>query len=261
MLPAHRMAKTLYRFRWLLYELVVRDLRLRYRGSVLGFAWTLLNPLLFMAIYTLVFSVYMRVPIHDYPLYLLSGLVPWTFAQAAIQQSVGAILDGRMYVGKTLFPIELLVVTPVLSNCANFAISLALVVLLSLILGVHASWSLLLLPFLLAVALCMVLALSFLSATANVFYRDVQQLIGYALTALFFMTPIFYAASSVPPRFTFIVTYNPIAALLECFQSILYGGSAPPWGRLAFAAAFAAFALGASIGYFERYRDVFGEYV
>src|SRR5215469_3718221 len=101
--------RRLYRFRWLLVELVLRDLRLRYRGSVLGFAWTLLNPLFFMAIYTLVFSVYLRVPIPHYPLFLLSGLVPWTWFATAIQQGATAIVDGRLYVGKTTFPTEVLI--------------------------------------------------------------------------------------------------------------------------------------------------------
>jgi lipopolysaccharide transport system permease protein len=252
---------TLYRFRWLLYELVVRDLKLRYRGSVLGFAWTLLNPILFMAIYTLVFSVYMRVGIHDYPLYLLSGLIPWTFIQSAIQQAITAIPDGRMYVGKSLFPIELLVVVPVLSNAVNFMLSLFLVIGLALALGVHIGWMLLLLPVIIAIELVMVVGLAFLGATVNVFYRDIQQLVGYALTAIFFVTPIFYAASSVPPKFTFLLACSPIAALIASFQSILYYGLTPSWGGVLFAAVFSIFVLGASIGYFNRYRDAFAEYV
>jgi len=261
MLTIYRTAGTLYRFRWLLYELVIRDLRLRYRGSVLGFAWTLLNPLLFMAIYTLVFSIYMRVAIPDYPLYLLSGLIPWTFVQGAIGQAITAILDGRTYVGKTLFPIELLVVVPVLSNGINFLLSLVLITALALALGVHPGWSLLFLPVGIVVETLGILGFSFLCATVNVFYRDVQQLIGYALTALFFVTPIFYAASTVPPKFSFMVAYSPVAATIQIFQSVLYHGTAPPWRAVAFAAAFAVFVLGAGLGYFDRYRDAFGEFV
>jgi len=234
---------------------------LRYRGSVLGFAWTLLNPVIFMLVYTLVFSVYLKSTIHAFPLYLLSGLVPWMWASNAIGQGVTSILDGRAYVGKTLMPTELLVFVPVLSNGANFLITILLLFPVSLALGVNVGWALLFLPFLVLVELCMALGLSLLVATVNVFYRDLQQLIGYALMAIFSLTPIFYAKEAVPPSLQFIVVWSPFAAIVSGYQSVFYYGVPPDWRAMLFATVFAAAALFGGLSYFNRNRDAFGEYV
>jgi len=249
------------RYRWLLFELVNRDVRLRYRGSVLGFAWTLLNPVLFMAIYTLVFSVILKSGVRAYPLFLLSGLIPWTWFSSAVGQAVTSILDGRMYVGKTLLPAELLVLVPVLSNGVNFLITIALLFPVSLALGVNVGWALLFLPILVFAELCMALGFSFFVATLNVFYRDFQQLVGYALLAAFFLTPIFYSRMVVPPNLQFMVAFSPIAALISGYQSVFYYGRPPSWSELLFAVAFGIFILLAGALYFNRHRDAFGGYV
>jgi lipopolysaccharide transport system permease protein len=252
---------TLARWRWLLYELVVRDLTLRYRGSILGFAWTLLNPVLFMAIYTLVFSVYLRSGIHAFPLYLLSGMIPWIWMSGATGQAVTAIIDGRAYVGKTLLPTELLVFVPVLSNGVNFVITILLLFPVSLALGVNPVWAVVFLPLLTLIQLAITLGIALLVATCNVFYRDLQQLVGYALLAVMFLTPLFYEATAVPPNLTFMVTYSPIAALVAGYQSVFYYGTLPDWRKLLFAAAFGAAILALGLLCFNRNRDAFGEYV
>lgn len=250
-----------YRFRWLLYELVARDLKLRYRGSVLGFAWTLLNPVLFMGVYTLVFSVFMHSDIHNYPLFLLSGLIPWMWLSGAITQSVTSIIGGSGYIGKTLMPAELLVLVGVLSNGVNFLITVALLFLVSLALGVNIGWALLFLPLLVLIELGLTLGLSLMVAAANVFYRDLQQIVNYVLTAAFFMTPIFYARSTVPTNLQFLVVFNPVAGAISAFQDVFYKGLPPNWSDLGFSAGFAAVALAIGVAYFNGVRDGLGEYV
>jgi lipopolysaccharide transport system permease protein len=253
--------RTLVRYRWLLYELVARDLKLRYRGSLLGVFWTLLNPLLFLAIYTLVFSVILKSSIRDFPLFLLAGMVPFFWFSAAIGTAATSISSAAGYVGKTLLPTELLVYVPVLSNGVNFLITIALLFPVSIFLGVNVLWALLFLVPLLIVELLMTLGFSLLVATANVFYRDWQQIVGYILTALFFLTPIFYAKGSIPANLQFLVTFSPIAALIAGYQSIFYYGAHPAWHDLLFAGAFSAIVLVVSMAVFNRYRDAFGEYV
>ncbi|MBV8490601.1 MAG: ABC transporter permease [Candidatus Eremiobacteraeota bacterium] len=250
-----------YRYRWLLYELVKRDLILRYRGSVLGFAWTLLNPILFMLIYTLIFAVYLKSSIQHFPVYLLAGMIPWMWLSGSIGQAVSAVLDGRMYIGKTLMPIELLVLVPVLSNGVNFLITMALFFPVAIIYGANVAWALLFLPALVAVELCVTLGLSLIVATLNVFYRDFQQVLGYLLTAGFFLTPIFYARANVPQNFQFLVTFSPFAALIAPFQNVFYYGVPPDWRDLLFAAVFGAIVLLIGLAYFNRYRESFAEYV
>jgi homopolymeric O-antigen transport system permease protein len=122
-------------------------------------------------------------------------------------------------------------------------------------------WALLFLPLLLAIELCMTLGLSLLAATANVFYRDLQQIVGYALLALFFLTPIFYVRNIVPPSLQFLVTFNPFAALLSGYQSVFYFGTPPNWRELLFAGGFAIVVLWIAFAYFNRNSDALGEYV
>jgi lipopolysaccharide transport system permease protein len=214
-----------------------------------------------MLVYTLVFSVYLKSSIHAFALFLLAGLIPWMWVSASIGQSVTAILDGRAYVGKTLMPTELLVLVPILSNGVNFLITILLLIPVSLALGINVGWALLFLPVLLLVELWVILGLSLLVATYNVFYRDLQQIVGYALMALFFMTPIFYAKTSVPPALQFLVKFNPFAALVSAYQNVFYYGTPPDWRDLLFAALFGGVVLAIGVACFNRSRDAFGEYV
>ena len=251
----------LYRYRWLVYEMVLRNVRLRYRGSVLGVIWTLLNPLIFMAIYTVVFSVYRSSGIHNYPLYLLSGIIPFNFFATALLQGTTGVLDGRFYVGKTLFPTVVLVVVPVLTNAVNFVISMPLVLVLALASGVHLGWSLLLLPLVFIIELFLVQAAVTILATMNVFFRDVHELVTSGVTVLFFMTPIFYQETIVPAKFFAIVTLNPLAALIESYHHILFSGTMPSFPRLGFALIVSLVGLVVANATFERYRESFSQYL
>jgi lipopolysaccharide transport system permease protein len=144
----HRLLAELYRARWLIYELVSRDLRLRYRGSALGFGWTLLNPLLFMGVYILVFGTFLHLGFHNFALYLLSGNLAFLWFSGALNQGTGAILAGRMYVGKTVFPTQVLILVPVLSGAVNFVLSLPILLIADVVFGQHLGWSLVYLPLL-----------------------------------------------------------------------------------------------------------------
>lgn len=251
----------IYRFRWLLYELVKRDLKLRYRGSVLGIAWTLLNPILFMAVYTFVFSVIMKSTIAHYPFFLLSGLIPWMWLSGAITQSTTAILGGSVYIGKTLMPAELLVLVPVLSNGVNFLVTMLLFTLLSVGFGTNVTFALVFLPILVLLELCAVLGLSMIVAVMTVFFRDIEQIVAYILTAAFFMTPIFYERAAVPPSLQFIVSYNPLAGLIGAYQSVFYRGVPPSANDLLGSGAFAVVVLIIALAYFNGSRDALGENV
>lgn len=252
---------TIFRFRWLLYELVLRDLKLRYRNSLLGFAWTILNPVLFMLIYVLVFGVYLRLHIPNYPLYLLAGIVPWNWVVGAIPAATTAIPDGRMYVGKAIFPIEFLVLVPVLSNAVNFLLSLALLIALIPALGGHVGLAIAFLPLVILGQLLIVTGSGFFVATFNTFYRDLQQLVGYLLTATLFMTPIFYTRATIPEHLVFLVQWSPIAAMIAAYQSILYSASAPSSADLAFMYLFGLLLFAFGLERFQRFRDHFGDYV
>ena len=262
-LPRHHEAliQRLYRFRWLIYELVIRDLKLRYRGSALGFMWTLLNPLLFMGVYTLVFGVYLKVGIADFPLYLLSGLLPWNWFANALQTGTSAIVDGRMYVGKTVFPTEALLVVPVLSNLVNFLLSLPVFVVLSIVLHGHLGFALIALPLVIILQSIIVFSVVTLFATFNVLYRDVQQLVAYFVMLSFYLTPIFYATKSIPDAIRPFAQINPMVSLITSYQHILFANTLPAWGDLAYLAFTGLVLFGIAQMAYNHYRDSFGEYL
>ena len=262
-LPRHHEAliQRLYRFRWLIYELVIRDLKLRYRGSALGFMWTLLNPLLFMGVYTLVFGVYLKVGIADFPLYLLSGLLPWNWFANALQTGTSAIVDGRMYVGKTVFPTEALLVVPVLSNLVNFLLSLPVFVVLSIVLHGHLGFALIALPLVIILQSIIVFSVVTLFATFNVLYRDVQQLVAYFVMLSFYLTPIFYATKSIPDAIRPFAQINPMVSLITSYQHILFANTLPAWGDLAYLAFTGLVLYGIAQMAYNHYRDSFGEYL
>lgn len=251
----------LLKHRWLVHELVLRDLRLRYRGSLFGFAWTLLNPLIFMGIYTLVFSVYLRVHVPHYALYLLAGLVPWGWLSGAVLSGTTSILDGRFYVGKTLFPPLVLVIVPIVSNAVNFILSIPILYAIAFLMHVHWGLPILWLPVLIAIEALLVTGIVLLLATLNVFYRDFQQLMSYGLTALLYLTPIFYLRSQVPPAFQALIVWNPLAALMGAYQDIFYANQAPNAGDLAYALIFSLALLAVAYGTFARLQEAFSQYL
>ncbi|MBV8727232.1 MAG: ABC transporter permease, partial [Candidatus Eremiobacteraeota bacterium] len=223
--------------------------------------WTLLNPIIYMAIYSFVFGFMLHVGTDKYPAYLLSGLVPWTWFLSSVTQGVTAIQDGRMYVGKTVFPAEALVVVPVLSNMINFALSLPLLLIVAAIFQVHIGWSLLLLPVVVAIQYVLTYGFLLLIATYNVFFRDIQQLLGLFLTFVFFINPIFYVLSQTPQIVRPYLLADPMTPLILAYQAMFFHGTWPPALPLLYSALFsvALYLVGRSV--FLRHLDSFAEYL
>ena len=239
----------------------MRDLRLRYRGTYIGFLWTLLNPVVYMAIYTLVFGFMLNVGTQRYPIYLLAALVPWTWLSNSLSQGVTAIQDGRMYVGKTVFPTEALVAVPVLSNMINFFLSLPLLFIVEAIFRVHLGWSLICLPLIVAIQCVLIYGILLIIATYNVFYRDIQQLIGLLLTFLFFVNPIFYTLGQVPAVLHPYLLADPLTPIIIAYHDLFYSGTWPSalWLSYAAVSSIVIYFVGKLV--FDRHLDAFGEYL
>jgi ABC-type polysaccharide/polyol phosphate export permease len=254
------LVSSLYRYRWLLYELVLRDIVLRYRGSVLGFIWTFLNPLLAMGVYTLVFSIYLRVGIPNYAVFLLSGLLPWLWFAGALGMGATSIVDGRMYVSRSVFSPILLVLVPICSQAVNFVLSIPLLFGIEAIFGVHVGWPIVVLPVLVGIQFLLILGLLMSLATMNVFFRDLQQLMTTILSLLFYLAPIIYPLASVPAAFRPFVFINPMAALAIGYQDVFFYDRLPDPALTAYAFAVAVVLCLVGRGVFNRYRDAFADY-
>jgi lipopolysaccharide transport system permease protein len=257
-----RNLRELHQYRALLWSLTLRELKARYRGSVLGFFWTFLNPTLLMLVYALVFSVYMRQRIQHYPYFMFVGLLPWVWFSTSIGAGASTISDRRDLLTKVRFPAQVLPATVVLTTLCNFLLSVPLVVGLGLAYGVYPSVHAVAFPLVVAVQLLFTLALAYIISALNVFFRDLQHIIGNFLTLWFFVTPVLYQPSTIPERFrTLAVWLNPMAILVTSYQAVFYEHRWPNPAPLGSLALFALLLMWAASELFERRREEFAELI
>jgi lipopolysaccharide transport system permease protein len=227
--PVHE----LWRSRDLLVTLTLREVRARYKGSWLGFVWALLNPLLMMAVYAVVFAHVMRVQVPHYTAFLLAGLLPWAWFSAGVGAAAASITANAALVRKVRFPHEVLPLVAIATHGIQFL--LALPVLLGL-LAWHGLWpglALAWLPVVMAVQFLLAWGLGLLLATANAYFRDVEQLLGPVLMAWFYLTPIVYPAAFLPPGYRTWLGWNPLTAVFTGYQGLFLEGRPPAFGALA----------------------------
>jgi len=268
--------RELFVFRELIRNLVSRDLKVRYKNSVLGVLWSWLNPLFMMGVYTVVFTVMQPagsggIPAGRFPVFVLCALLPWNFFVGAVMQSIGCIVDNANLVKKVYFPREILPLSVALSNAVNFWISLVILVPMLLVFRVPLTPWVLLLPFVILLQFCFALGLGLALSTLNVFYRDTRVIMDVAIMAWFFVTPIFYPLDVLPRsqqilgltinvhRWTRIL--NPMASLVAAYRDVLYWGRPVGADFLARTAATCIAALIIGYAIFCRFSRVFGEEV
>jgi lipopolysaccharide transport system permease protein len=260
----NRLARRLF----LLKEMVVRDIRSRYAGSSLGLAWAVALPILWMVLYTVVFSVILRVPIEggfaSFPEFLLAGLLPWMAIQEGISRSASALLDNAAIVKKTVFPVETLIVSVVAAALVNQLIAFAVFAVYVALLG-HLSlpWLLLIVPALALQAL-LTFGIGCFAATVTTFVRDAAQLIGVLLTVVFWATPIVYPASLVPARHAWlaaILRANPVTHLADWYRRAFTLHSLPEASSFLYVGAAAVVSALAGTALFVKARPHFADLV
>jgi ABC-type polysaccharide/polyol phosphate export permease len=250
---------TLYRHRELIGILVAKQLKLRYRGTVLGFLWTLLNPLFLMLVYTLVFSVYLRLDMPGYPAFLFTGLLPWRWFASALQQGVTSILDGAGLVTRSQFPAEVLPVVTLITNTINFLLTLPLLFVFLLGFRIHVGLPILMLPALVALEFLLTFGLVLVAAAVNVRFRDLQHIIVHLLTVLQFLTPVFYPMSVIPEWIRPVVYLNPLSILMDAFHDVLYRNQMPNAPALLVLFVLTCVVLCLATAMFNRYKPTFAE--
>lgn len=266
----------LWSYRGLVRNLVVRDLKVRYRNSALGILWSLVNPMLMMLVFTIVFTVIApTTTIKKFPVFVLCGILPWNFFSFSVIGSIRSIVDNAPLVSKVYFPREVLPISVVLANLINFLIALVVMFAFILIFQIPLTPWVLLLPLVLLVQVIFIIGVGLILATVNVFYRDTQVIMEVLMQAWFFLTPIFYPGEILPRNyemwgFTFDVwrwmnILNPMASIIATYRVILYGvgnGGAPPdfyfFMRTVLTA---SVVLGVGALVFYRYSRNFGEEV
>jgi ABC-type polysaccharide/polyol phosphate export permease len=256
---------TLYRHRQLIAALTARDLKARYRGSILGFFWSLANPLMLLGVYTLVFTKFFpQQVVQPYPLFLFSGILPWTFFAAAILESTTSVSSNAGLIKKVMFPAEALPIVVVLSHLVHFA--LALPILLAAILGFAAlgkftmSWTIVLAPLLMLAQTLFVAGIAMTVSSASVLFRDLRDIIANLMQLGFFITPIIYLIDRIESRvLRALLRVNPMTPFVVAYQDIFFFGRLPNLSDVILIVAYAGTSLLMGFFVFDRLRDTLAE--
>lgn len=220
--------KELWNYRDLLFNLTISEMKLRYRGSFLGFLWTILNPLFFLLILAVVFSQIIKFQVDNYIIFLFAGLTAWFMIQQTVVIAAASIVNNeslikKVYIPKLVFP---------LSSCLARFIDHAVMVLILLVFMVFFkitfTWSLLILPVVIALHFFFALGMSMIAAALYIFIRDVQHIIAILFQAFFYLTPILYPLDILPARYQPLFLLNPFYYFIQAFRFPVYYSSLPP---------------------------------
>ena len=259
--------RTLITHRQLLQDFAWRDLRSRYKGSALGFGWNFAIPLLQLAVFYILFGILFGVRPRttsgeqNYAVFLFVGLLPWTFFANSLGAGAAVIISNGAIVKKVRLPLQLLPAAAVLSSLANFLLSLVVLFGVLVVFGPRHPEGLIVLPLLIVIQIVANLGFAYLLAAGNVFFRDVQHLLGILLTAWYFLTPVLFSIEIVADRPTEreLLYLNPMSAIIVSYQRALLDGLPPEWGRLAYSAVFAVAIFLLGFAYFRRSSGDFEE--
>ena len=257
--------RTLYRYRQLIVALTARDLKARYRGSILGFFWSLANPLLLLGVYTLVFTIFFpQQVVRNYPLFLFAGILPWTFFSAAVLESTTSISGNAGLIKKVMFPAEALPLVVVLSHLVHFALALPILfaaMILYAALGLATiPVTALLVPFLMILQTIFVAGVVMCVASASVLLRDLRDIIANLMQLGFFITPIIYLIDNIPSRLLrALLRLNPMTPFVVSYQDVLFFGHLPGLADTLLMIAYAFASMLAGFVVFDRLRDTLAE--
>lgn len=212
----------IYNYRELLKTNVKKEIRGRYKNSILGVMWSFLNPLLQLAVYSIIFGALLAGGDPTYHIYICVALIPWTYFTTAITQSSFTIIGNADIIKKVYFPREILPISVVTSGAVNFVISTLMILFFVLLSGIGLSWYLLLYPVILLVQYVLLLGIGFIVSSITVYFRDLEHIIGIILLAAFYGTPIVYKLEQLPVYLQGVMKLNPMTHIINAYRDIFY---------------------------------------
>jgi len=236
----------------LLRSLVDRDMKLMYKRSALGIAWTLISPLLQLLVFVFVFQVVIKIDLPQYSSYVFTGLLVWNWFQNCLFQATGVIINSRPLIRQPGFPTAILPVVVVTTGLIHFVLALPILVAFLLIDGVKLTPLVLLLPLLQLIQFALTVTFSYFLAALNVTFRDTQHTLGVVLQLFFYLTPIFYELKGIPAKYWYIYGLNPLVHIVTAYRQILMWGVQPDWLALAIISGIILILLPISYQLFKR---------
>jgi len=253
--------KELIQYREFLKSNVKKEIRGKYKGSFLGMLWSFLNPLLSVVVYAIIFPYIMRMQMDHYLIYLITGIIPWTFFTMSINSGMISILVNANIIKKVYFPRIILPIASVTSALVNFLISCLIILVFVIFSGIGLSFHLLYLPLVIIIQYLLLLGITFVLSAIDLYFRDIENIMIFFINMLFYATPILYTPDIFPQKISFIINLNPMAHLINAYRDIFYYKTSPDLLSLGVVGVFSVIIL--IIGYliFDKLQKGFAEEV
>ena len=253
----------LWRYRDLLFQMLYRDFSARYRQSVVGPAWVFINPLITMFVFTIVFGTIAKLPTDGipYPIFNFSGMLPWIYFSGCLSKSTESTIAGGRLLSKVYFPRLILPLSKVTLGLVDFAVQFVMLLALMWWYQIAPTMNLLFVPAFMLLAMVSGLSLGIWATTIVIKYRDIQQLIGYAVQLLMWLTPVAYATRSVPDEWQFVYGLNPMVGVIDGFRWAVIGSPAPNWTTLLLSCGIATLLFVAGLYFFRRSEATFADVI
>lgn len=217
-----KLIKDLKQYQEFLKTNVKKDIRGKYKGSFLGVIWSFLNPLLSVLVYAIVFPYIMRIKVDNYLIYLITGIIPWTFFTSSVNMGMNSILYNSNIIKKVYFPRIILPISSVTSCLVNFLISCVIILLFCLGSGIGISVYILWLPIVVIIQYIFQLGLAFILSAIEIYMRDIEHIVNFLISMLFYVTPILYTPDTFPEGLSWILKINPLTYLMNAYRDIFF---------------------------------------
>lgn len=214
------LVKNLYNYRELLKSNVKKEIRGKYKGSFLGILWSFVNPLLTVLVYAIVFPYIMRVKTENYLIFLIIGIIPWTFFTTVINQGMITVRMNEGIIKKVYFPREILPISVALSGLVNFFISCIIILIFCIFGGVGITWHIVLLPIIALIQFILSLGLILGLSAINIYIKDTEYIVQFFINMLFYATPILYQSTLFPEKIRWILYLNPMTQIIDAYRNI-----------------------------------------
>ena len=249
----------LYNYRELLKSNIKKEIRGKYKGSFLGVLWSFINPLLTVSIYAIIFPYIMRVQDDNYLIFLICGVIPWTFFTTVMNQGMISIRMNAGIIKKVYFPREILPISVAMSGLVNFFISCLIILAFCVVGGLGVSWHLLLLPFVAFIQFCFTLGLILALSAINIYIKDTEYLVLFIVNMLFYATPVLYSASLFPENIRWVLYLNPMAGIIDAYRNIFMYHQLSSFSSWLYMIIVSLFVLVVGLAIFKKLQKGFAE--
>ncbi len=255
--------KLLWEYRELLLNLAHREINQRYKQSILGYAWVILNPLFQLIVLSFVFSVILKIPSLGIPfiIFLSVALLPWNLFTNSLSSSTNVLVTNSSLITKIYFPREILVYATIIAKIVDFLYSCLVLILFLVIFHVQINIMILWVPVIFAIQLIFMTGLSLILSAFNLFYRDIQYLLNLILMLWLYVTPIMYPVEIIPEKYRLAFSLNPMSVIVNAYRQVILGGGMPNLNSLSIALLMSLIVFGAGFYMFKKLEGQFADYV